>query len=149
MTEPDRETATSTSSHETASSTGRVPVVALDTSALMAPVEANVRLFEELDRLLDTYEAVVPSVVHEELDGLRAGAGAAATAASVGADLAARARSVETDASYADDALVELAETGRADYVVTNDGPLAKRVLAADAPVIGLRGRNTLAITEP
>ena len=140
MTEPDR---------ETASPTGRIPIVALDASALMAPVEANVRLFEELDRLLGTYEAVVPTVVRSELDGLQSGAGAAATAAGVGADLATRARTVETDASYADDALVELAETGRVDYVVTNDGPLAKRVLAADAPVIGLRGRNTLGITEP
>ncbi|GAB7091732.1 hypothetical protein JCM18237_20030 [Halorubrum luteum] len=127
----------------------RVPVVALDASALMAPVEANVRLFEELDRLLDTYETVVPSAVRAELDGLQSGAGSAATAAGVGADLATRARTVDTDASYADDALVELVETDRVDYVVTNDRPLSKRVLAANAPVIGLRGRNTLAITEP
>ena len=125
------------------------PVVALDASALMAPVEASVRLFEELDRLLDAHELVVPAAVVAELDALATGNGEEATAASVGADLAKRAETVETDASYADDALVELAETGRADYVVTNDGPLAKRVLAADAPVIGLRGRNTLAITEP
>ncbi len=129
--------------------TDRRPVVALDASALMAPVEANVRLFEELDRLLDSYEAVVPAAVLAELDGLRSGAGEAATAASVGADLAARARTVETEESYADDALVELAAAGRADYVVTNDGPLRDRLLAADAPVIGLRGRNALAITEP
>ena len=140
MTEPDR---------ETASPTGRIPIVALDASALMAPVEANVRLFEELDRLLGTYEAVVPTVVRSELDGLQSGAGSAATAAGVGADLATRARTVDTDASYADDALVELVETDRVDYVVTNDRPLSKRVLAANAPVIGLRGRNTLAITEP
>jgi len=126
-----------------------VPVVALDASALMAPVEADLRLFEELDRLLGGYEAAVPAAVLAELDGLQRGSGAEATAASVGADLADRAEAVETDESYADDALVALAAAGRADAVVTNDGPLAKRVLAADAPVIGLRGRNTLAITEP
>jgi len=151
------------------------PVVALDTSALMAPVEANVRLFEELDRLLGTYEAVVPAAVRSELDGLASGAGTAATAASVGADLAGRARTVgvddadveDTDAAdddtyaadddtyaadddtYADDALVALAVTGRVDFVVTNDRPLTERVLDADTPVICLRGRNTLAITEP
>ncbi|WP_049983616.1 PIN domain-containing protein [Halorubrum sp. BV1] len=125
------------------------PVVALDASALMAPVEANVRLFEELDRLLVTYEAVVPAAVVAELDGLQAGNGAEATAASVGADLAGRAATVETEATYADDALVELVADGRVDGVVTNDRPLANRVLEADAPVIGLRGRNTLAITEP
>ena len=106
------------------------PTVALDTSALMAPVEAIVRPLAELDRL-------------------REGAGEEATAASVGADLARRGERIETEASYADDALVELAAAGRVDYVVTNDGPLQDRVLARDVPVIGLRGRNTLAITEP
>ena len=126
-----------------------LPVVALDASALMAPVEADLRLFEELDRLLDGYEAVVPAAVVGELEGLQAGNGAEATAASVGADLAERAETVATDESYADDALVALAAAGRVDAVVTVDGPLADRVLAADTPVIGLRGRNTLAITEP
>ncbi|TKX76251.1 twitching motility protein PilT, partial [Halorubrum sp. SD626R] len=102
-----------------------------------------------LDRLFGTYEAVVPAAVVAELDGLQAGNGAEATAASVGADLAARAETVETEETYADDALVELVTEGRIDGVVTNDRPLANRVLEADAPVIGLRGRNTLAITEP
>jgi len=125
------------------------PVVALDASALMAPVEANVRLFEELDRLLGTFEAVVPASVLAELSRLREGGGEAATAASVGADLAARARTVETEESYADDALAALAAAGDVDYVVTNDRPLRDRVLARDVPAIGLRGRNALAITEP
>ena len=128
---------------------GGVPVVALDASALMAPVEADLRLFEELDRLLGGYETVVPAAVRGELDGLQRGNGAEATAASVGADLADRAETVETDESYADDALVALAAAGRVDAVVTVDGPLVDRVLAAGGPVIGLRGRNTLAITEP
>ena len=126
-----------------------VPVVALDASALMAPVEADLRLFEELDRLLGGYETVVPAAVLAELDGLQAGNGAEATAASVGTDLATRAEAVATDESYADDALVELVTEGRVDGVVTNDRPLANRVLEAGTPVIGLRGRNTLAITEP
>ncbi|EMA57822.1 PIN domain-containing protein [Halorubrum lipolyticum] len=125
------------------------PVVALDASALMAPVEANLRLFEELDRLLGGYDAVVPTAVVSELDRLQGGNGAEATAASVGADLAGRAEAVATDESYADDALVELVTEGRIDGVVTNDRPLANRVLEAGAPVIGLRGRNALAITEP
>ncbi|GAA0518273.1 hypothetical protein SAMN04488066_11937 [Halorubrum aquaticum] len=125
------------------------PVVALDASALMAPVEANVRLFEELDRLLGSYDPVVPSSVVEELDGIGSGAGKAATAASVGADLADRARTVEVDGAYADDALVDLARAGRAGYVVTLDRPLVERVLDADTPVICLRGRNTLTVTDP
>jgi len=74
--------------------------------------------------------------------------GEEATAASVGRDLADRCRVVETDATYADDALVELAERGDCEYVVTNDRPLRDRLLDAGVDVIGLRGRNTLAITE-
>jgi rRNA-processing protein FCF1 len=125
------------------------PIVALDASALMAPVEADLRLFEELDRVLGAYEAVVPTAVTSELDRLQGGNGEEATAASVGADLAARADEVNTTESYADDALVELVAEGRVDGVVTNDRPLANRVLEAGAPVIGLSGRNALAITEP
>ena len=125
------------------------PVVALDASALMAPVEANVRLFEELDRLLGSYDPIVPSAVLEELDGIGSGAGKAATAASVGADLADRARTVDVEGAYADDALVDLARSGRVAYVVTLDRPLVERVLDADTPVICLRGRNTLTVTDP
>jgi len=125
-------------------------VVAMDTSALMAPVETGVRVFDELERLLGEYEAVVPRAVVEELRSLAAGAGAEATAASVGSDLAAeRCRTVETDAQYADDALLELAGRGEVDAVVTNDVPLKERLLAAGAPVIHLRGRNKLVRTQP
>ena len=134
---------------ESAGVDGDAPVVALDASALMAPVEANLRLFEELDRLLGAYDMVVPTAVIAELDGLQEGNGVEATAASVAADLATRAETVETDESYADDALLELVTAGRVDGVVTNDRPLSNRVLEAGAPVIGLRGRNTLEITEP
>lgn len=130
------------------------PIVALDASGLMAPVETGVRLFEELDRLLPDHRAVVPDAVVAELERLQDGAGEAATAASVGADLASRVDTVETaegDAAepHADDAIVALAEAGEVDYVVTNDRPLRNRVLARGVPVIGLRGRNALGITEP
>mgnify|MGYP000586046179 CR=1 FL=1 len=123
--------------------------VVLDTNALMAPVEVGVRTFEELDRLLGEYEALVPEAVLAELERLAAGAGETATAASVGADLAARAETVETDEAYADDALVELARTARVEYVVTADRPLIERVLDAETPVLCLRGRETLTVTDP
>jgi hypothetical protein len=115
----------------------------MDTSALMAPVEVGVRVFDELDRLLGTYECVVPHAVLAELDALSSGGGEEATAASVGRDLAERCEPVETEATYADDALVELAERGACDYVVTNDGPLRDRL---PVEAIGLRGRNKLEI---
>ncbi|APW97551.1 twitching motility protein PilT [Halobiforma lacisalsi AJ5] len=141
--------------------------VALDTSALMMPVELDVRLFDELERLLggarrtpeeasgdqprtEGYEAITPQAVLEELRRLSEKGGREGTAANVGRDLATeRCLVVDTEASYADDALVELAREGNVDYVVTNDRPLRDRVLEANVPVIALRGRNKLAITQP
>ncbi len=117
--------------------------VAMDTSALMMPVESGVRVFDELDRLLGTYECVTPRAVLMELEKLSQGGGEEATAASVGRDLAERCEAVETEATYADDALVELAERGACDYVVTNDGPLRDRL---PVEAIGIRGRNKLEI---
>lgn len=125
----------------------------MDTSALMAPVETGVRLFEELEGLTDDPgedpEPVVPDAVRTELAELATGAGEPARAAAVGADLAARCGAVAAEADYADDALVELARTGRVDGVVTNDRDLRDRVLAAGTQVIHLRGRTQLARTQP
>jgi hypothetical protein len=132
-----------------------VTTVVLDTNALMMPVECDVRVFDELARLLggslDGADLVVPRAVVTELETLSEGASEEAVAASVGRDLADRCRVVDTAASYADDAVVELAaspENG-CDFVVTNDRPLRGRLLDRGVPVVGRRGRNTLAITEP
>jgi rRNA-processing protein FCF1 len=125
-----------------------VATVAMDTSALMMPVESDVRVFEEVERLLGDFECVAPEAVRDELAELSDGASEEAVAASVGADLAAdRCRTVEHEASYADDVLVELAD--EFDYVVTNDGPLKERLLDTGTPVIHIRGRNKLAISKP
>jgi rRNA-processing protein FCF1 len=123
--------------------------VALDASALMAPVELDVRLFEELDWLLGEVELVVPEAVCAELDRLAAGAGEAARAARVGSDLAERGRTVDTNEQNGDDALLALATADEAEYVVTTDRPLRDRLLSAGVPVIETRGRTTLEITEP
>ncbi len=123
--------------------------VALDASALMAPVERDVRLFEELDRLLGDVEVVVPGAVHAELDRLAAGASEEARAARVGSDLAQRGRTVDTNERNGDDALLALATSGGTEYVVTTDRPLRDRLLSAGVPVIETRGRTRLAITEP
>ena len=140
-----------------------MPVVAMDASALMMPVELEVRVFDELERLLGAPELVTPRAVVVELDRLAGNGSREARAARVGLDLAAdRCRVVElngtdapadTDAdapsATGDDALVALAEAGAVDYVVTNDRALRDRLLAVGVPVIGARGRNALAITGP
>ena len=140
-----------------------MPVVAMDASALMMPVELDVRVFDELDRLLGDPELVTPRAVVSELDRLAGNGSREARAARVGLDLAGeRCRIVGpngTDASAdpdadapsaaGDDALVALAEAGAVDYVVTNDRPLRDRLLAVGVPVVGVRGRNALAITRP
>jgi rRNA-processing protein FCF1 len=120
--------------------------VVLDTNALMMPVECDVRVFEELDRLLDGPTCLVPEPVVAELRDLSDGAGEEATAASVGLDLAERCTIRETEAEYADDAVVELAATEDVTHVVTNDKPLQRRLRGEGVSVISLRGQNKLAI---
>ncbi|MCH7659044.1 MAG: twitching motility protein PilT [Euryarchaeota archaeon] len=124
-------------------------IVCLDTNALMMPVECDVRVFEAIETLIPDPEFVVPDSVVRELRNLADGAGEEAVAASVGLDLADRCRRIEVAESHADDAIVSLVRAGETEYVVTNDGPLRERVLAAGNPVIGLRGRNELAVTQP
>jgi rRNA-processing protein FCF1 len=123
--------------------------VAMDANALMMPVEADVRVFEELDRLLGEYTPVVPDVVLAELDKLAGSDGQAQNAAQVGLDLAERCESIQSPKSYADDALVALGSAGNVDAVVTNDAPLRDRLLEAGVQVIHLRGQNQLTRTQP
>jgi len=124
-------------------------MIVLDTNALMMPVECDVRLFEELDRVVGSDDYVAPAAVRDELDKLADGNGAEATAASVGRDLLDRCLVRETDADYADDAVLELATDEDATHAVTNDKPLKQRLLDAGVPVISLRARNKLGITQP
>ena len=125
-------------------------MIVLDTNALMMPVECEVRLFEELERLLpDAGAYLAPEAVRDELEKLADGAGTEATAASVGRDLLDRCTLAATEVDYADDAVVELAEREDVTHAVTNDKPLKRRLLDAGIPVISLRGRNKLGITQP
>jgi rRNA-processing protein FCF1 len=124
--------------------------VVLDTNALMMPVECDLRLFDELERLRGDLDCVVARATVEELEKLAAdGASEAARAASVGRDLAERCTVRETTASYADDAVLELASEDDVDCAVTNDRPLRERLLDAGVPVVSLRGSDKLAITQP
>jgi len=128
--------------------------VLLDTNALMLPVECDVRVFDELERVLEDPKPVVPAACVAELEKLTDGQGAEAVAASVGRDLADRCERTPHVEQYADDAVVEVAtrdpdDGAVVDCVATNDRDLRDRLLARDVPVIGLRGRNELALTRP
>lgn len=123
--------------------------VVLDTNALMMPVECDIRVFEELQRLLGSVDPVVPEQVLAELESLSDGAGKESTAASVGLDLTDRCRVVDAEPGYADDAVLSVGQRDGVEYALTNDKPLQERLLAADVPVISLRGEHKLAITHP
>jgi len=139
-------------------------MIVFDANALMMPVECNVRVFEELDRVgadltdvatsgdgdSDTLDYVVPRAVIDELERLASGAGEAATAAGVGLDLAREhCRVVDHETDHGDGAVFECATREGARAAVTNDRPLRSRLLDAGVPVISLRGANKLAVTRP
>ena len=123
--------------------------VVLDTNALMMPVECDVRVFDELQRLLGSVDPIVPEQVLAELESLSDGASEEATAASVGLDLADRCQVVDAGPEYADDAVLAVAQRDSVEYALTNDRPLRERLLEAGIPVISLRGNHKLAITHP
>jgi len=124
--------------------------VVMDTNALMMPVECDVRVFEELERLVGDEELLVPEAVRAELAKLADGRGEEATAASVGLDLAAdRCESVGHEEEYADDAVLEVAGREGVTHAVTNDGPLRDRLFDAGVPVVSLRAENKLTVTQP
>jgi len=131
---------------------GTVPegaTVLLDTNLLMAPVEADVRVFDEFDRLFDGGTYFLPRAARDELTALAADSGGeGGRAAAVGADLADdHCRIVDHEASSADEAILELADS--VDLVATSDGPLRDRLLDAGVSVVSLRATNKLAITHP
>lgn len=124
--------------------------VALDASALMLPVELDVRLFEELERHLGTVEAIVPAVVVAELRGLAGGGGTSGRAAAVGLELLDRECTVVSTANDpADDALLELVLSGRAGYLVTADRALIDRATEVGVATVAPRGTDRLVVHEP
>lgn len=127
-----------------------MPSVAIDTSALMLPVELDILLFDELERLLGEVTPLVPESVVTELEQLAEGQGTEGRAARVGLALVeSSCQVVESPTSVADDAVLTLATDGTADYVVTADRPLVDRAHEAGLPAITPRGRRQLSIQPP
>ena len=113
--------------------------VLLDTNILLLPGAQKIDIFEELATLLGSYEAIVPSFVKSELNGLAQGQGKAAEAAKIALSLLNRATIVEAEKSGSvDNSIVQYAKAHKV-AVFTNDHALKKRLDAAGIEVIFLR----------
>ena len=119
--------------------------VIIDTNALMIPIQFNVDIFDELQRL-GFDEFVVPKAVLVELDNLvEKLKGNDKIAAKVARSLANRCEVVDA-IGFADNVILKLAdEIGAA--VLTNDINLKNQLCDKDITVVYLRQKNRLATT--
>jgi rRNA-processing protein FCF1 len=121
--------------------------VVFDANALMTPSQHNVDVFDETERLVGGYEAVVPDTVVRELTAL---ADKGDKDAAVGLRFAKeRCGIVGTDETHGDDAVIEATEGDDESAVVTNDAKLKDRLLERNVPVLYLRQRNRLEAEYP
>ena len=120
--------------------------VVFDTNALMTPSQHNVNVFNEAERLVGGYDAVVPDAVVRELKAL---ADKGDKDAAVGLRFAdERCEVAGTDTTHGDDAVIEATEDEDA-AVVTNDAKLKDRLLERNVPVLYLRQKNRLQAEYP
>lgn len=119
--------------------------VIIDTNALMIPIQFNVDIFDELQRL-GFNEFVVPKAVLNELDTLvDRSKGKDKMAAKVARSLADRCE-VADITGFADDVILGLADDSGA-AVLTNDIKLKNRLCEKNITVVYLRQKNRLATT--
>lgn len=111
-------------------------IVILDSNALLMVFQFRINLESELNRILGSYEIVVPSTVKKELKTLKD------KHAKIALSFSERYRTISANGNP-DDSILELAEKG---IVVTNDKILKKRLREKNIPVVFLRGKNHLEI---
>ncbi|XGI84469.1 PIN domain-containing protein [Halorutilales archaeon Cl-col2-1] len=128
--------------------TGRQKVI-FDTNALMVPSQFGVDVFDEVERLVGGYVAVVPRGVVNELKSLAT----SDTDAEMGLEIANERCEVvehETEGRKTDDVIVEIAENSdEVSAVVTNDRELIDRLLDVGVRVVRLRQGSHLQIRYP
>jgi rRNA-processing protein FCF1 len=120
--------------------------VILDSSAILMFFEFSVDWKKELDRLLDSYNLVVPTAVVQELQILATRSSGQKKAAAA-LKLIAQYDTVDQEADTVDEALIKLAEKTHG-YVVTNDTELRNQLRKRGFPVIFLRGKKKLILDE-
>jgi len=115
-----------------------MPVVVLDTNALLLPFERSVNLDSQLRGLLGSCEVLVPGPIIGELKR------SSSKHARAALGLAFHYKVVDTEAT-GDQAVIELAAKHDA-YVVTNDRALITRLREMRIKVILLRGGSHLGL---
>ncbi len=120
--------------------------VILDSSAILMIFEFSIDLENELAGLVGAYNLVVPTAVVRELQIL-ATHGKAQKKAAAALKLIEKYETIDGDAQYADDALVQIAQRTKG-FVVTNDTRVRIRLRTLGLPVIFLRGRKKLVLEE-
>ena len=113
-------------------------IVILDTNTLLMVFQFRINLESELNRILGSYEIVVPSTVKKELKTLKE------RYAKIALSFSERYRTISANGNP-DDSIIELAEKEKG-VVVTNDRILKKRLREKNIPVVYLRGKNHLEI---
>ncbi len=121
--------------------------VVFDTNMLMTPSQHSVDVFDEAERLVGGYDAVVPDAVVRELAAL---ADEGNEDAAVGLRFAReRCEVVETDKTHGDDAVVAAATADEDAVAATNDARLKERLVEGMVPVLYLRQKNRLEAEHP
>ena len=118
----------------------------LDSSAILMFFEFSRDWENELKSLVGAYHLVVPTAVVKELQMLASRAAGQKKAAAA-LKLIEKYETVEDDSSYADEALVKIAQKTKG-IVVTNDTALRHRLKKQGNSVIFLRGKKKLMLDE-
>ena len=121
--------------------------VLFDTNSLLYPVQFNVDVFTEAERLVQAEKPfLVLAQSIAELKSLARRKGKDGVAARVGLELAEKnCKVLESVHSKADDAILAIAKVNKTDLVVcTSDAGLKKRLKKAGVTVIGLMGKSHL-----
>jgi len=125
---------------------GSVNKVAVDTNMLIAINQFKFDFFNEVKREFGKVDFVVPKKVIEELEKIAGEGKKNLSSVRIAKELMNKeeVKEVETEATNADDALVELA--GKEIIVATNDVDLKNRVKEVGGKVIFLRQKKFLEI---
>lgn len=120
----------------------------LDTSMLMLPLEKNINLTSEFDRLLNfSYEVFVPEIIYKELNKLKLTASPSIKSKAMFAiKLAEQFSTFPSNLEgQADEELLRLAVEYNA-IIATNDSELRSKLRKRGIAVISLHGDNRLSL---